>query len=366
MDDQVERLATVVFHEKLGTLRQKVGRIVSLAEYIGKALHYSEAELAQTKRAAYLAKADLQSRVVYEFPELQGIMGEYYAQAAGEDAEVAQAIREHYLPRFAGDALPETKAGIAVALADKMDSIAAFFAIGQIPSGSADPFALRRAASGCTQIIVKNELPLRLREVLPYALDLLKLDVPELDRGKLGESLENVVNFFQQRLENLLNEEGVAYDVVNAIRQSSLRQSSLVNAVRKARAIHGLRRETHFHGLLAGYHRAANILRSAMEKAGKKPEIPVVDEHLFVQPAENELYQAVLQAEEKVKALVEQGDYHGALAELSTLTEPIDAFFTAVMVMDPDENIRNNRMALLNRIVAMSDAIADLREIVED
>ena len=139
MDDKVEELSAVVFHEKLGTMRQKVERIIHLSEFIASRLNYTAQEMAQTNRAAYLAKADLGSRVVYEFPELQGIIGEYYALAAGEDAVVAQAIREHYLPRFAGDDLPESKPGIAVALADKLDSIAGFFAMGMIPSGSQDP-----------------------------------------------------------------------------------------------------------------------------------------------------------------------------------------------------------------------------------
>jgi len=363
MADQVERLATVVFHEKLGTLRQKVERIMALTRFIGEKLGYSEAEIERAVRSAYLAKADLQSRVVFEFPELQGIIGEYYANAAGEDKEVAQAIREHYLPRFAGDALPETKAGVAAALADKIDSIAAFFAIGQIPSGSADPFALRRAASGCTQIILKHELALPLRELFPFAFELLQKDVPNLDLEKAPERLESMVTFLTQRLENQMAEENISYDIVNSVRKNALLGADLLDVARKARALSVLKGSDRFHALLAGYHRAANILRSAREKEDFAPV--AVEESLFAVSVEQDLYLAVQKAEGEVAQLAAAGDYKAALEAMSLLAGPIDAFFEKVMVMDPDEKIRRNRVAMLDRIVVMSDAIADLREIVE-
>lgn len=364
MDANVEKLSAVVFHEKLGSLRQKVGRVVTLAEEIGKELGFSGAELEQTRRAAYLAKADLASHVVYEFPELQGVIGEYYARAAKEDPQVAQAIREHYLPRFAGDELPVSKPGIAVALADKIDSMMAFFSIGMIPSGSQDPYALRRAASGCTQIIVKHQLPLSLRSVLGFAYGLLEQDIPGLDLSVKPERIESAVSFLQQRLENLLGEMGISYDVINAIQSISLAQGDLCSAQRRASALQEFRAQEDFRDLLAGFNRSANILRSAKEKDAAL-QIPPLDAALFADPAEGLLAEAVQAAEGKVAPLVEQGRYQEALAALSQLAPAIDGFFEAVMVMDPDPAVRGNRMALLQRVVAMADSVADLRKIVD-
>ncbi len=364
MDDNVERLAAVVFHEKLGSLRQKVGRMVALADYIGTALGYSQEELKQTRRAAFLAKADLASHVVYEFPELQGIIGEYYAKAAGEDPVVAAAIREHYLPRFAGDELPATRPGVAVALADKIDTLMAFFAIGQIPSGSQDPYALRRAAAGCIQIIVQHQLTLPLREILNYEYTLLKQDIPDLDASVVGERIETAVGFLHQRLENLLSDSGVSYDVINAVQRIGVKQGNVFAALRRAKALQSFRAQLGFRKLLAGFNRSANILRNAKEK-DKALELPQVDQALFQAPAEGALFQAVQAAEGRVGAAVEQGAYQEALSALSELAEPIDGFFEAVMVMDPDPAVRGNRMALLQRIVTMADQVADLRKIVE-
>lgn len=364
LDQNVEKLAAVVFHEKLGSLRQKVGRVAALAEYIGEQLGYSQQELAQTRRAAYLAKADLASHVVYEFPELQGIIGEYYAKAAGEDPLVATAIREHYLPRFAGDDLPQTKPGIAVALADKIDTLLAFFAIGQIPSGSQDPFALRRAATGCTQIIIQQQLDLSLRAALDYAYRLLENDIPALDRSVVRERIESAVAFLHQRLENFLNERGISYDVIQSVQPTGLQQSNMLAALGRAKALQDFRSKLGFRQLLSGFHRSANILRNAREK-GKKLDLPPVDPALFTDSAEQRLYTAVQAAEERVAPLLEQGGYGEALEALSQLAEPIDAFFEAVMVMDPDERVRTNRMALLQRIVILADSVADLRKIVE-
>ena len=364
MDDNVEKLSTVVFHEKLGTLRQKVSRVEALAEHIGQMLSFSPAELEQTRRAAHLAKSDLVSHVVYEFPELQGVIGEYYAQAANEDPLVAQAIREHYLPRFAGDELPESKAGIAVALADKLDSLMAFFAIGQIPSGSQDPYALRRAASGCTQTIVKHELSLPLRQVLDFAYSLLSQDIPALDKALAGERIESAVSFLHQRLENLLGENGVSYDVINAIQGIGVQEGDLFSALCRAQAVQEFRANEGFRELLAGFNRSANILRNAKEKA-QDWQLPQVDPALFADPAEQSLLDAVAAAERKVAPLLEQSRYQEALDALSQLAQPINAFFEAVMVMDKDEAIRANRMSLLQRIVTMADNIADLRKIVD-
>ncbi|MBR5428964.1 MAG: glycine--tRNA ligase subunit beta [Firmicutes bacterium] len=369
MSDNVEKLSTVVFHERLGTSRQKVDRIITLAKEIGRRLGFDREEMAQTERAAYLAKSDLESKVVYEFPELQGIIGEYYANAAGEDPVVAQAIREHYLPRFAGDELPQTRAGMAVALADKIDSICGFFAAGMVPTGSQDPFALRRAASGCTQIIIANQLDLPLRDLLKLDFDLLRVDVPQEYQDKLKttpERADNILQFFQQRAENIMSENGVGYDILNAVNRVGLRRGDLAGAFRRAMVLQKYRANEGFARLRAGFTRSANIIRSAREKEAKPADArPQVNEALLTDASEQELYRQLRQVEAAVRPLIDAGDYQAALEEASRLTPYIDAFFDSVMVLDKDEAVRRNRIALLDEIVALTEDIGDISQIVE-
>ncbi|MBQ6606889.1 MAG: glycine--tRNA ligase subunit beta [Firmicutes bacterium] len=368
MGANVEKLSSVVFHERLGTSRQKVDRIITLAKEIGRILGFDREEMAQTERAAYLAKSDLESKVVYEFPELQGIIGEYYANAAGEDPVVAQAIREHYLPRFAGDELPETKAGMAVALADKIDSIAGFFAVGMVPTGSQDPFALRRAASGCTQIIINNELDLPIRDLLKLDFDLLATDVPEDQKEKLKtnkEGADSILQFFQQRAENVMSEHGVGYDILNAVNRVGLRRGDLAGAFRRAMVLQKYRANEGFARLRAGFTRSANLIRNAVGAEQKEAPALQVDEALLVDASERELYQELQQVETRVRPLCDAGDFQAALEEAAKLTPYIDAFFDSVMVLDKDEKLRNNRIALLERIVALTADIGDISQIVE-
>ena len=361
MDDKVEELSAVVFHEKLGTVRQKVDRIIKISEYIGKVLNYSEADLAATRRAAYLAKADLGSRVVYEFPELQGIIGEYYALAAGEDKQVAQAIREHYLPRFAGDELPETKAGIAVALADKLDSIAGFFAMGIIPSGSQDPYALRRAAAGCVQIVIRHQIKLAFSGVLLYAFELIKADAASYEQEKTAERIAGVIAFLDQRAENILSEEGENYDVINAVHGSDAAASGDIMAmVRRARAIQAFRSRQAFGAMLAALTRAGNIIHSSKDSIGKQ-----IDTSLLRDAAEKDLYAKLEAAEKAAGPALAADDLSKVLELLAGLAPSINNFFEAVMVNDPNAAIRGNRQALLRRILAISEQIGDFSKIVE-
>ena len=360
MDDKVEELSAVVFHEKLGTMRQKVERMIRLSEFIATRLGYNAQEMIATSRAAYLAKADLGSRVVYEFPELQGIIGEYYALAAGEDTEVAQAVREHYLPRFAGDDLPESKPGIAVALADKLDSIAGFFAMGMIPSGSQDPYALRRAAAGCANIIIRRNLDIRVRDILPYAFELLKKDAPALEWDAWEEQGAKVVAFLNQRVENILAEEGIAYDIVNAINASAAAvEGNITGLCQRAHALQDYRNHKEFAGLLAAMNRIGNILRSAEE------EETTVAPELFTDESEKTLFEQIKQREDGASALLAAGDFAHALDTLAELAPYIADFFEAVMVMDKDPALRRNRQALLRRILSISQQIGDFGKIVE-
>ena len=303
----------------------------------------------------------LGSRVVYEFPELQGIIGEYYALAAGEDKQVAQAIREHYLPRFAGDELPETKAGIAVALADKLDSIAGFFAMGIIPSGSQDPYALRRAAAGCVQIVIRHQIKLAFSGVLPYAFELIKADAASYEQEKTAERIAGVIAFLDQRAENILSDEGENYDVINAVHGSNAAASGDIMAmVRRARAIQAFRNRQAFGAMLAALTRAGNIIHSSKDSIGKQ-----IDTSLLRDAAEKDLYAKLEAAEKAAGPALAADDLSKVLELLAGLAPSINNFFEAVMVNDPNAAIRSNRQALLRRILVISEQIGDFSQIVE-
>lgn len=350
--DNLPRLAHIVFHEKLGTLDAKVQRIKTLAGHIATKLVFSDDDRRDTERAAELLKCDLVSNAVYEFTELQGIMGEYYAQHDGETPQVAAAIREHYLPRFAGDALPQTKAGIALALADRLDSLVGFFAQGMIPTGSQDPYALRRAAIGVMQILLQNKLGLNLLWLCQKAYALYEGITLERDEPT---TLEALAGFFEQRLENILAEEGVAYDVVNAV--SGLPLFCPLYNYQKAHALADFRGDGEFAQLMAAYGRAANLLKNAQPAAE-------VQEQLLEEHAERELFAALSAASSKVKSALALRDYLAALRVLASVRPQLDAFFEAVMVMAESEALRGNRLALLQKLVAMTAELGDLSALV--
>ena len=350
--DNLPRLAHIVFHEKLGTLDAKVQRIKTLAGHIATKLVFSDDDRRDTERAAELLKCDLVSNAVNEFTELQGIMGEYYAQHDGETPQVAAAIREHYLPRFAGDALPQTKAGIALALADRLDSLVGFFAQGMIPTGSQDPYALRRAAIGVMQILLQNKLGLNLLWLCQKAYALYEGITLERDEPA---TLEALASFFEQRLENILAEEGVAYDVVNAV--SGLPLFCPLYNYQKAHALADFRGDGEFAQLMAAYGRAANLLKNAQPAAE-------VQEQLLEEQAERELFAALSAASSKVKSALALRDYLAALRVLASVRPQLDAFFEAVMVMAESEALRGNRLALLQKLVAMTAELGDLSALV--
>ena len=350
--DNLPRLAHIVFHEKLGTLDAKVQRIKTLAGHIATKLGFSDDDRRDTERAAELLKCDLVSNAVYEFTELQGIMGEYYAQHDGETPQVAAAIREHYLPRSAGDALPQPKAGIALALADRLDSLVGFFAQGMIPTGSQDPYALRRAAIGVMQILLQNKLGLNLLWLCQKAYALYEGITLERDEPA---TLEALASFFEQRLENILAEEGVAYDVVNAV--SGLPLFCPLYNYQKAHALADFRGDGEFAQLMAAYGRAANLLKNAQPAAE-------VQEQLLEEQAERELFAALSAASSKVKSALALRDYLAALRVLASVRPQLDAFFEAVMVMAESEALRGNRLALLQKLVAMTAELGDLSALV--
>jgi len=359
-----ERLAEIVFHEKLGNMRQKVERLMALAVYIGEALGYSVEELRQTERAAYLCKADLLSHAVYEFPELQGIMGEYYARAGGEQDTVCQAIREHYLPRHAGDEIPATRPGVAVALADKIDTLCGFFAVGMVPSGSQDPYALRRAATGCVQTMVRHGLSLEMHGLAAKAFELLKPHMTESGGRDRVAQIELIINFLRLRVANALTEQGLSYDVIQAIENQ--RGGNLWEIMLKAHALQEYREQTGFGHLLEGFTRAANLLRAAAAKGElNEAALPQVREDLLQDAAENRLHNHVLQIKQQVHTALRERRYTTVLQLLAGLGGDIDAFFESVMVMDENQDIRMNRLSLLQQIVTLAAQMGDLSKLVE-
>lgn len=354
------KLEGIIFHEKLGTVRSKVARLRKLAAYIGKALGFDAGQMQKLDRTVFLMKNDLVSHAVYEFTELQGIMGEYYALHDGEAPEVAASIREHYQPRFAGDDLPQSPIGQAASLADKLDSLMGFLAIGMQPSGSQDPYALRRAAAGCVQIIVRNQLELPLAQLLAAAYELLAADISLTVERE--ECCSQAAAFLTQRLENLLNEEGIDYDVVNAACAAGT--DNLYDTYLRAVALNGYRREAGFAELLAGFKRAANLVRNALAQGELAAGVHLVSEALLAEDAESSLWKEVVETKKQSEDLVAKRQYLAALEAIGNLRSVIDGFFTDVMVMTDDVKLRQNRLALLSNIVALTNGIGDLSLIV--
>lgn len=348
METWVERLTTSTFHEKLGTLAAKVGRIEAVAGALAAQHGADPAAEAQARRAAHLCKADLVSHAVVEFPTLQGVMGRYYALAAGEEQEVADAIVEHYRPRFAGDAVPPSVAGMLVSAADKLDTICGIFAIGAAPTGSADPFALRRSAIGVLAMVLDGGLRLALTEAIAAALSGY-VDVVKFDLDAVGDTIKE---FFAGRLEGMLRDRGNAYDTVEAV--LAVASDDPADALRRCIALSAARATDAMHDLEIAYVRAKNLGRR---------ELGIGYYREMMLPAETTLADAVEGEEGALSEAVARTDYEGALALLANLRGPIDAFFTDVLVMDPDEEVRDNRLRLLNRFVTVFDGVADFSKL---
>ena len=332
--DRVEKLQGIVFHAKLGTQFERVERIEALASEIAAKIG---ADVKKAKRAARLAKADLTSGVVGEFPELQGVMGRYYALHDKEDAAVADAIRDHYKPVGPSDAAPIGKVAIAVALADKLDALTGFFAVGEKPTGSGDPFALRRAALGVIRIILENKL----RFPLNVADELL--------------------TFFADRLKVALKEKGTRHDLVDAV-FSLGHEDDLVRLVAQVEALQGFLKSDDGANLLAGYKRAANILKME-EKKDAKTYISEVSETLLSEPVEKALFAALAKARAAITPALEKEDFAAAMQQMAALRVPVDAFFDAVKVNADDKQVRENRLNLLASLRATLHQVADFSRI---
>lgn len=398
LDQRAARLDAlgVIFHAKLGTQGERIARIASLSRTIAEAIG-ADADLAE--RAAKLAKADLQTEVVGEFPELQGFMGARYAQLQGEHTSVVAAIEEHYKPQGPSDSVPTDKVAVAVALADKLDTLCGFWAIDEKPTGSKDPYALRRAALGVVRLVRENELPFSIStlvgshsmqsaaafaekealrsipelELTEENIRLLRRDLPVaadalssrqganhlVMAGRIWINEGNLIEFIQDRLKVSLRDEGITHDIVDA--SASAGQGDILRTVQAAEALSKLLKSDDGQNLLAGYRRAANIL-AAEEKKGTKVA-DTITASLFEHAEEGALNDALTATSATSQAAIASGNFEAAMHALATLRAPIDAFFEAVLVNAEDEAVRANRLALLVAVRNAVHAVADLSKI---
>jgi glycyl-tRNA synthetase beta chain len=348
LEERVPRLAKVVYHNKLGTQLDRTERVQLLA---GKIARMLGADAALAERAAWLAKADLLTGMVGEFPELQGVMGRYYALHDGEPQEAANAIEAHYRPRFAGDRLPDGNVACAVALADKLETLAGMFGIGQQPSGDKDPFALRRHALGVIRILVENNLALSLN-------DLVNAAFATFARGTLGDAHTDLQFFILERLRGYLRDGSYTANEVEAVLSAgSDKLDEMPRRLAAVRAFAGLPEAA---SLAAANKRVANILKQA-EARGES--FAQAEAGRLEAPAERELFQAIETALQRATPLFEQGDYTGYLKTFAILKSPVDAFFESVMVMAEDTALRKNRLALLAGLRRGMNRVADIAKL---
>ena len=347
MEDFVQRLGIVTFQEKLGTTLQKVERMERLAGAIATAAGEGEQGVADAVRAAHLAKADLVSQAVVEFTNQQGVMGGYYAEAAGENADVATAIREHYRPRFAGDELPSNTCGKCVAIADKLDTTCGIFAIDEPPTGSSDPYAVRRAAIGIIQML-RTMPAVHLKDLVELGLESYKAQGLEFDAAVVADK---VCQFFAGRLKSIAKDEGVRLDSIEAV--SAVGVIDPAEFIARARALDTARAEQPevFDDLAAAFTRAHNLADASLGSD--------VDESMLGD-SERALLAACEEGEEKVAAALQVSDFEAACGALAALKEPIDRFFDDVLVMDEHIDVRENRLRLLNRFAGVFAGVADI------
>ena len=346
--DRREKLKSIVFQEKLGTVFDKTGRIAALAKTLAPKMG---ADAALAERAALLCKSDLVTDMVFEFADMQGIAGYYYANNDGEPAEVASAMQEQYLPRFAGDALPATATGSVVALADRLDTITGIFGIGQPPSGSKDPFALRRACLGVLRIILEQNLELDLRELIELASAQHKSITAN------SELTDTVLAYMIERLRAVYDDQSIPAEVFMAVTAKNL--SAPLDIDRRVKAVYSFYQLPQAQALASANKRVSNILAKGDAAPGD-----TIDSTLLQEAAEKALASALETATSAVSPLLASGDYEKGLSSLASLREPVDAFFDQVMVNADDEKLRANRLALLSNLRALFLQVADISQLV--
>ncbi|HYM19299.1 MAG TPA: glycine--tRNA ligase subunit beta [Micropepsaceae bacterium] len=358
LESRVSDLKDIVFHAKLKekTVAEKVRRVQLLANKIAELLHYPREIAKLAERAALLAKADLVSGVVGEFPELQGVMGQYYAVHDMEPQEVAQAVREHYLPLGPSDRLPKQPTSICVAIADKIDTLGQLWIAGEKPTGSGDPYALRRAALGIIRILIENGLRLPLYKVLETSV----FTFAEREQGLAGTPpTGDLLSFFADRLKVALREKGVRHDLIDAVFALG-NEDDLVRLVHRVEALQAFLKTDDGSNLLTGYRRAANILRIEEKKDGK-PYRGVPDG--LRQEEEQELQAALVRTKVEAAKALSRDDFAGAMSALADLRAPVDRFFDKVTVNTDDKLLRENRLKLLSQIVETAHQVADFSKI---
>ena len=349
LESRVPGLKNVVYHAKLGSQFERTDRVRAMAGLIAIGLHASPEDAA---RAAYLAKADLRTLMVGEFPELQGIMGQYYAQHDGEKADVALAIREHYQPRFAGDALPSTPVSLSLAIADKLETLTGLFGIGQMPTGEKDPYALRRHAISILRMVIEKNLPLKLSDLLELGF--------EIERHVEGvkDARKELRDFFFDRLRVMFKDQGYTAQEIDAV--LSLNPDQLNEIPARLAAVRSFEKLPESEALAAANKRISNILKKI------EGEVPTkIDPSLFESDAEKALSSAIDQVEPAALADFEAGHYEEMLSRLSTLKTPVDEFFDKVMVNADDPALRANRQALLARLHHLMNQVAELAKIAQ-
>jgi glycyl-tRNA synthetase beta chain len=352
-----ESLKTRVFQDKLGTIWEKSERIAKLAAFIAALMQQqgSEISIDETVRAGILSKADLASSLVGEYPELQGIAGTYYARLNDEPEAVAASLEEQYLPKFSGDVLPQTPIGICLALADRLDTLVGIFAIDQAPTGSKDPFSLRRSAIGILRILIEKQLPINLVALVEQAIKGYSTsDGSKI--AKMGDTFTQVMAFLNSRYRAMYTEQGVSVDTIQAVQ--AINPHMPLDFDQRIRAVQAFSELSQASMLADSNKRVANILA--------KSEVSVadnVDEALLSEPAEQSLYASVQQAQMAVQPLLEQADYTQVLQTLASLDEPLTQFFDNVMVNSEDTTLKNNRLALLKQVRALFLTVADISEL---
>ncbi len=345
LSDRVPLLKGVIFHQKLGNMLEKTERLIYVSSILAQML---KADGKKAKRAAFLSKADLLTEMVNEFPELQGIMGMYYAKHDGEDEEVSKAIFEQYLPRFQDDVLPSSKSGISLSIADKIDNLIGFFAIGLKPTGSEDPFALRRAALGIVQIILNNRLELPLKEALRASYRIYT----DQDRKLKEDVIEEVLTFIKERLKNFLADKGYKKDSIEACLNTT---DNLREIYERVKTLEKLRLEPEFSSVILTFKRVSNILPKGFTPKSEKLS--------DLNPYEDKLFKAYNEAKSKIEAALKDRNYEEAFKAISELKPVVDEFFDNVLVMDKNPEIRQKRLTLLYLISSLIREVAEINKL---
>lgn len=355
LEENVNKLKSVIFQEKLGSLFDKIKRLELLCNYIADGLRVEQKVKKDLLRSAHLCKADLVTEMVKEFPELQGIMGKEYAILSGERKEVAEAIFEHYLPRFSGDNLPLTKCGMILGIADKVDTIIGCFVMGLTPTGSQDPYGLRRQSRGKIAIILKNNLEISLKDIIQKSLSLYKESISvelKIDENKI---VSQILSFLKQRVKNIFLEDGIRYDIIDAVLAVD-RDGDAVDIKNRINAIEELYNQPIFRKILSSSNRVLNLSKNNEENE--------IDQSLLKEKAELNLYHKYEIVYPQIKEFIFRKEYKKVFRLLGDLCEPVDEFFDQVLVMDKDNNIRKNRIALIKKMGILFNQVADLSKIV--